>query len=309
MFISHPYRLLYIYLTNCIMSESKEELISNVKALQEEVKGLQRQFAKIQDSSAQVEKEDITSQLSDHQYFDDLINDVMIDGSKEISQEDESSTNKNQNKSDVQRFKVIKDQYAKEIMMENCYRLGGITGFPVYSPENEWLRGIRFDIFDSYNRKFVKPHYIILKRKIKSDDLFVYKSTIPDYIPVNALAYKYLNISYRIFAQEVRKQLVLYQLRKSTFDEIADQFKGKITFNPDISYTKIQVNMGYFEIIFVCGLSSIESVIIICDQNANDGSITPLIKRKLELAFRGCELSKFVSKFPDILEKCNIQLS
>jgi central kinetochore subunit Mal2/MCM21 len=80
---------------------------------------------------------------------------------------------------------------------ENTYRLAlGVTAFPFQDPSTEdssqRLLGVRFDIADS-NGKYDKPYYIIAQRVAEgSDDLRVYRHTIPSFIPLRQYEELYL---------------------------------------------------------------------------------------------------------------------
>ncbi|EGV63104.1 minichromosome maintenance protein [Yamadazyma tenuis] len=50
----------------------------------------------------------------------------------------------------------------ENILYENLYRLGGLTAFPLN--DNSCL-GLRFDRFDSFNKRFLSPNYVILRRE------------------------------------------------------------------------------------------------------------------------------------------------
>ena len=80
---------------------------------------------------------------------------------------------------------------------ENTYRLAlGVTAFPFQDPSTEdssqRLLGVRFDIANS-NGKYDKPYYIIAQRVAEgSDDLRVYRHTIPSFIPLRQYEELYL---------------------------------------------------------------------------------------------------------------------
>ena len=80
---------------------------------------------------------------------------------------------------------------------ENTYRLAlGVTAFPFQDPSTEYssqrLLGVRFDIADS-NGKYDKPYYIIAQRVAEgSDDLRIYRHTIPSFIPLRQYEELYL---------------------------------------------------------------------------------------------------------------------
>lgn len=79
------------------------------------------------------------------------------------------------------------------ILYENIFRFTGITAFPINKTllsEDETVFGIRFDIFSAHDKKFVAPHYVILKKTPHEKDpnhyrWSVFRHTLPAYIPIS----------------------------------------------------------------------------------------------------------------------------
>lgn len=113
------------------------------------------------------------------------------------------------------------------VLLENAYRMFGMTTFPVVDPSDLKLNdetketqigremiGIRLEVFNERLAKYEKPFYILLKKKVKSDVWSLFKYTVPQYIDVQAL-FNNTNggmvASYNaiyLFAKEVYKQLI-----------------------------------------------------------------------------------------------------
>lgn len=129
----------------------------------------------------------------------------------------------------------------QRILLENVYRMFGITFFPVVDPNdikmNEDSRemeisremtGIRLEVFNDRLKKFENPHYILLKKKIKSDSWLLFKHTVPNYIDSQTLFDNTnggLVITYDhiyFFAKSVYLQLILVSLRSQQLEELAD---------------------------------------------------------------------------------------
>ncbi|ODQ56097.1 hypothetical protein SAICODRAFT_28377 [Saitoella complicata NRRL Y-17804] len=113
--------------------------------------------------------------------------------------------------------------------VENLRRMSGLTVFKLRSPnptmgkkrkrdgEGEELIGLRIEVFTQ--AKFTAPHYLILRPTSTSTSaslsLEVYKHTVPAFIPLAALAKRWLNHDLSIFARELRGQILAHALRES----------------------------------------------------------------------------------------------
>jgi len=304
-----------------------KDLREEVEALQQEVDALSAEYDKTLNnnkSKKEVDQEDkqhdvfenedfLAAKLGGYEYFDSLINGMMLKGvrDRENSEKGPRKRQKRINQQNASDFQKLKDKYGASIRLENCYRLGGVSAFPVNVPkgeEDEYL-GIRFDTFDPYESRFLLPDYIILKKKIKNNEWFVFKSTISKFIPVDNLAAKYLNTDLRKFVFSVRKFLNQYQLRRSVFTSLATKVLKPWQLTSDLSYTKVNIRMNkHLELILICGQTKIENVIIICDPIGPDGRPMAVTKRKLELALKGLLIDKFDKVFPGIMKSCWITI-
>lgn len=147
-----------------------------------------------------------------------------------------------------------------DIIIENMFRLFGVTFFPVIDPTDLQLNvetqeldvtremlGIRFDIFNQVLKRFETPFYILLKRKLKSKSWAIFKHTIPSYIDIEVL---FVDITFNgasvngfedlyLFAKEVYLQLWQNSIRSQLFDELVQADVISIIYN-DMRSTRVQ---------------------------------------------------------------------
>ncbi|KAF6011121.1 hypothetical protein HII12_002715 [Brettanomyces bruxellensis] len=306
-----------------------ENLKREVESLQEEVDALSAEYEKTlavqKNNKAKVEEEDkqhdilkhendLIAKLEGHDYFDVLINGIMVSGVQDY----ESVTGKQDNsrKRDhlAQQNSINYDQlikkYSPAIRLENCYRFGGVSAFPVNVPpgeSGEYL-GIRFDTFDTCKKTFVLPHYIILKKNPKNNEYFVFKSTVPKFVSVDDLAAEYLNCDLKKFVFSIRKRLIEYQLRRSAFIKLA-QSLPKSSLKSDLSFSKINICYStHLEIVLLCGPTKIDSAIVLCSPISPSNRSTAVLKRKLELSLKGCRVDDdFCRTFLKIMKKSRVK--
>ena len=198
--------------------------------------------------------------IVEHKMFDtsvgDLLDTTILSSPSKRKNRPEMKNDSNQN----MKFKQLKNQ----IVLENMFRLFGITFFPVIDPTDLQLNvetqelditremlGIRFDIFNQVNKQFETPFYIILKRKLKSHAWSIFKHTIPSYIDIELL---FADITINgtskngfqdiyLFAKEIYLRLWKNSIRSQIFDELVQEGIISIIYN-DMRSTRVQ-----FEII------------------------------------------------------------
>ncbi|QLL33380.1 hypothetical protein HG536_0E02910 [Torulaspora globosa] len=127
------------------------------------------------------------------------------------------------------------------VLLENAYRMFGISSFPVVDPSDLKLNeetkeiqitremiGIRLEVFNESLSKYEKPYYVLLKKKMKSDSWTLFKHTVPQYIDVRAL-FNNTNggiitshNSIYLFARDLYKQLVALSMRVQYLEELAN---------------------------------------------------------------------------------------
>lgn len=126
-----------------------------------------------------------------------------------------------------------------QVLLENVYRMFGITYFPVVDPTdlkvnsetkmteiNREMLGIRLEVFNEITSKYEKPYYILLKKKAKSDVWLLFKHTVPVFVDVEAI-FDRINaeaiVSYEdvyLFIKVVYKQLVELTSRMQILEEL-----------------------------------------------------------------------------------------
>ncbi|KAL3233917.1 Inner kinetochore subunit MCM21 [Nakaseomyces bracarensis] len=163
------------------------------------------------------------------------------------------------------------------ILHENIYRMFGISYFPVVDPNDlEYdkdrkifevkrnMIGIRFDIFNQFNSKFEKPHYILLKNDSKSNKWNLFKYTIPNYIDVEGI-YKDTNggiiTNYDdiyIFAKQINILLIQLSLRSQILLQLEeDKLIEKL--DMDLQATIVSFSKSHFKFELILKESSILS--------------------------------------------------
>lgn len=128
------------------------------------------------------------------------------------------------------------------VMIENAYRMFGISTFPVVDPSDLELNeetkethvtremlGIRLEVFNDRQSKYEKPFYVLLKKKVKSDSWSLFKHTIPQFLDVQASfdntngGLVTSNSTIYLFAKDLYKQLVKLSSRVQLLEEMADR--------------------------------------------------------------------------------------
>ncbi|CAL9730716.1 inner kinetochore subunit Mcm21p [Monosporozyma unispora] len=151
-----------------------------------------------------------------------------------------------------------------DIILENMFRLFGVTFFPVIDPTDLQLNvdtqeldvtremlGIRFDLFNQVLRRFETPFYILLKRKLKSKSWAIFKHTIPSYIDIEIL---FVDITLNgtssngfediyLFAKEIYLQLWQNSIRNQLFDGLVQDEIISIIYN-DMRSTRVQFEVA-----------------------------------------------------------------
>ncbi|QLQ80937.1 hypothetical protein HG537_0E02920 [Torulaspora globosa] len=133
------------------------------------------------------------------------------------------------------------DSIYDSVLLENGYRMFGISTFPVVDPSDLKLNeetnktqitremiGIRLEVFNETLSKYEKPYYVLLKKNMKSDSWTLFKHTVPQYIDVKAL-FNNTNggiitshNSIYLFAKELYKQLVALSTRVQYLEELVN---------------------------------------------------------------------------------------
>lgn len=279
--------------------------MSDIEKIKIEISQLQREIKELQDANKgkqyddfffqgedvdEEEVEDGNDLLPDIDFtqigtVDSIIYDIINDHKSQAGKEDslECSIVDGTRVLLTQELKKVHDKEISKIQMENAFRFNGITIFPISNDPNGDFLGIRFDIFNTFRRQFVNPHYIILKQleyveeSIKGETIanngkplwkwIVFQATIPKFVPVSELALRYLftsnhyrdeqewfpeNIPFvpgfnRInkFAMRVHNELVLLETRRALVLSFAEKFAQNeaVTVDWDTSVSTVRVQV------------------------------------------------------------------
>lgn len=238
--------------------------MSELDLLRDEIRELEREIEELEN-----EKE-----LDDGEYnfdnMDPLLNTILheqpqgdlIDGTRIIRSKE---------------LDELYNENIEKIQAENVFRLNSITLFPISNDKTNEFIGIRFDVFNAFNRKFTDCHYVILRQMevnipaIKgivhdNDDSIkckweVFQSTIPKFIPTGELALRYLNETFftevpnieipafeyiHRFAKEVFEELTRFESQKSILLQLQSHYQTNSKVNvqsADLALSKIIINI------------------------------------------------------------------
>ncbi|CCK69650.1 Mcm21p KNAG_0C05520 [Huiozyma naganishii CBS 8797] len=169
----------------------------------------------------------------EHQMFDQSVGDLL--DTDILSSPSKRKRNPAQHGADTSRLH-------EKILLENAYRLFGITYFPVVDPADLQLNaetqkmvitremlGVRFDVFNDQDSKFEKPFYVLLKKNLKAKVWEIFKHTIPGNIDVHSLFHTITgglatsNNDIYLFSKEVYVRLVQSSLRLKHFNSLQER--------------------------------------------------------------------------------------
>lgn len=227
------------------------------------------------DSSNEINDERNNEQiLSQIGQMDQLLYDIL----NEKEGEDESNIIDGKRVIYSKELKKFHESQIPKIQIENIFRFNGITIFPISNDKNGEFLGLRFDVFNSYLKKFSTCNYIILKQfqietngktntsKNKNEWKWsLFQTTIPKYIPVFDLANTYLEISHyrdnttsdilsnqipgfnRInkFSMHIYEHLFQLERRRTIIYQLKDQYTNKqlhqVQIKSDLAVSKIDI--------------------------------------------------------------------
>lgn len=195
--------------------------------------------------------------------------------------------------------KYDEDAPRNQVLLENVYRMFGITYFPVVDPTdlkvnketnkteiNREMIGIRLEVFNESIARFEKPYYILLKKKIKSDSWLLFKHTVPIFIDVHALFNKTNGgaiISHEniyLFAKTVYRQLIELTARMQNLEDL---MSSGVIDNLDLDLEAAAVSFSKNEVQFRLMLHKDQIVSCSLVGEALDGNVKP----QLETIFLG----------------------
>lgn len=181
----------------------------------------------------------------------------------------------------------------EKIQLENVNRMFGVTSFQITNDQSNNLLGLRFDVFNQFECKYVAPHYIILKKgtpegygvkdvsTIPNNEIWtIFKSTLPKYIPFNELAKEHLlssiqdptsNEELKEFTSIIYNQLDKIEIKKSQIQSLQlkcrEKYGQKVHIKYDLNVYKVTITiLGRIEIIILTDLDSVLSAVVIDDE-------------------------------------------
>lgn len=215
---------------------------------------------------------DVPYNISEHELvFDSQLNPLhqMFDSSI-ASYFDTLRSTRNCNKVIQQSADEQSNQEIKRMVeLENCYRMSGITFFPLVAPAslrlhknsvdsqvlvNEML-GIRIEVFEETKLRYAPPYYILLKKHLKSGDRWIlFKHTMPKIVNANHLwSTTYQGIittdkQIYIFAKRCYLELVHIHYRTQYISTLDNELFTDIALDQNAIYLSFKV-VGTNEII------------------------------------------------------------
>ncbi|KAG0668349.1 minichromosome maintenance protein [Maudiozyma exigua] len=215
----------------------------------------------------------------------------------------------------IEPVKPIDNKFDNKVLLENMFRLLGITFFPLIDPSDLKLNdktekieitrqmlGIRFDLFNEHDSRFDKPFYILLKKsnstKNKANgntdnptnnengEWVVFKHTIPIYIDIQGImndleikdASSYDEIF--IFAKEVYMMLLENMKRRKLLSKM--EADGLIK-NLKNDFHSTSISFTVKKIKFQLYLE--KNVVVSC--SITSGMTDAVLKTKWETVFSG----------------------
>ncbi|KAJ8143011.1 hypothetical protein OY671_003848 [Metschnikowia pulcherrima] len=222
----------------------------------------------------------------------------------------------------------LKTAAGRLALKESILRFGGITAFAInerlYNTEDDALLGLRFDVLSHASGKFLKPHYIILRRRqieakdgILSKKWHVFRYTTPAYVHLDQFGHYLLheNEDYGLqrFVESVRSSLVSVQYKHDKVDQLAsytyntvfengsdDQIVSKL--DKDLECRRIVLSLENqsssvrhaLEIELLCDHMAIETVTCRFGE-ANCETI-------VQMMLQGCDFQNLGSVFKDVVK-------
>lgn len=179
-------------------------------------------------------------------------------------------------------LQALHEEQIPKIQIENVYRFNAVTVFPISNDSEKSFIGIRFDVFNSYLKKFTTCHYIILKqfeieidgkerqiqeaeRDIKSSHKWrweIFQTTVPKYVPIGDVARDYLSDGHtrdlspdtasipsfnkiNKFAMHIYEHLSVVEERKAFAFNLQDKYSGtsRVTVKFDLAVCRIEITL------------------------------------------------------------------
>ena len=223
--------------------EEEQELKNNIEKLEKELRENKKDDTKKKPKEELPdEKDEYEEPFVKHNFFDESISKFFYTDMEAVLQEgsQEYSENKRQKMAEVsgniisrrKRYIEVKDN----ITLENIFRFGGVTAFPINKLANEMddeIVGLRFDIFSHRKLCFSVPHYVILRRESLTEKgahvrtkWTVHKHTLPAYIPLEEHRRSLDNDNekegIRDFGLKIREFFMKTQYKHDKFDSLLE---------------------------------------------------------------------------------------
>jgi central kinetochore subunit Mal2/MCM21 len=272
------------------LNQLKEILNTKSKAFISPVKPIEQEpLRKKSRREKRLEEEHIIPDPVKHEFFDESISKYFnVPVSNDNSLANESKKDK-----------------TKNVLLENVYRMFGITAFPVKDPSRpnaSELLGIRVEIFNEFELKFETPYYIILKQNPKTMKWVILNHTIPTFVQLRSLATSYDDLSDNEllrFVRHVRSVLELTSMKHQMMDYIKTNYKKYIShIQKDVAMNSAKFLLTLddvsTEVTIRCGLKEVESVYI-------EKGFTETEKTRVYNVLKG-EVQGFVSRLCDVLK-------
>lgn len=247
--------------------KKKKPLLANIATLQKLIpKNIDGPSPKKQKSAPmskrrkRFEEEYVIPEPARHEYFDSSISkffsSIQPETTKILEKRDDTTGKVN------------------NIILENIYRMFGITAFPVSDPSKKVKRdllGVRIEIFNESLLKFETPHYLIFEQNAKTGKWIIFKHTIPVFIQIFEIAKEYDELSGTEqlfqFLQTIRRILNKTSFKHQVVESIRQKYSENITnIEKDIALDTLKFHLHVSDIstsvILNVSLDSIQSCFI-----------------------------------------------
>lgn len=277
---------------------------TDIKSLELEINNLKTDksllLAQIQklERGEPLPEEDDSVPILQHKYFNEIIQEFF----PQLKQV-ETDNGEAEDSGPVKRLKVDLSML-NMALLENIYRFGGVTAFPLNQyllEEDGVVIGLRFDIYTA--NRFSTPHYVIVRKEqpLKagtegSPVWRIFKHTIPVFVPIRQYESEFLSLNDLVgFVKHVRLYFVRLQYKHEKFDQLKG-FGYRI--EKDLQCRRVVLEKPKELIIEVMNTEdSIEDCRVIL--NMYDKSYERLIISSLQ----NCEIKSLVKVFRSIAQQ------
>lgn len=193
----------------------------------------------------------------------------------------------------------------QNVLLENVYRMFGITAFPVKDPSRPnsgELLGVRIEIFNERGLKFDTPHYIILEQDVKTTKWRILNHTIPAFVQLRSLAKSYddlTNSELLKFIRRVRFILDLTSQKLQVMELVRQKFKRNISqLQTDVAVTHVKFHLSIddteADISMRCGLKEVDSIHV-------ENGFSETEKQRIVGVLKG-DVKEFADRLGDMIE-------